>query len=62
MNYIINQKQLTCINILIRTLQEAINRECFDENEIQNILKTIKELNCNSKTSRLIKTNQKKDH
>jgi len=45
MNYIINQKQLTCINILIRTLQEAINRECFDENEIQSILKTIKELN-----------------
>ena len=41
----INQKQLTCINILIRTLQEAINRECFDEKEIQNILKTIKELN-----------------
>ena len=41
----INQKQLTCINILIRTLQEAINRECFDENEIQKILKTIEALN-----------------
>ena len=45
MNYMINQKQLTCINILIRTLQEAINRGCFDENEIQKILKTIKALN-----------------
>ena len=45
MNYMINQKQLICINILIRTLQEAINRECFDENEIQKILETIKELN-----------------
>ncbi len=45
MNYMINQKQLTCINILIRTLQEAINRECFDENEIQKILKTIEALN-----------------
>tara|TARA_B100000085_G_scaffold248760_1_gene244017 strand:+ start:279 stop:416 length:138 start_codon:yes stop_codon:yes gene_type:complete len=41
----INQKQLTCINILIRTLQEAINRECFDEDEIQKILKTVEELN-----------------
>ncbi len=45
MNYIINQKQLMCINILIRTLQEAINRDCFDENEIQNIIKTIEKLN-----------------
>ena len=41
MNYLINHKQLTCINILIRTLQEAINRECFTETEIDNILKAI---------------------
>ena len=47
MNYMINHKQLTCINILIRTLQEAINRECFSKDEIQNILKTIGELNNN---------------
>lgn len=47
MNYIINQKQLTCINILIRSLQEAINRDCFDENEIQKIYKTTKELTNN---------------
>ena len=45
MNYMINQKQLTCINILIRTLQEAINREIFNEDEIQKILKTVEELN-----------------
>tara|TARA_A200000159_G_scaffold164164_1_gene192758 strand:+ start:2969 stop:3115 length:147 start_codon:yes stop_codon:yes gene_type:complete len=45
MNYLINHKQLVCINILIRTLQEAVNRECFDEDEIQNILKTVNELN-----------------
>jgi len=45
MKYMINQKQLTCINILIRTLQEAINRECFSKDEVQNIIKTIDELN-----------------
>ena len=45
MNYMINHKQLVCVNILIRTLQEAINRECFNEDEIQNILKTVDELN-----------------
>ena len=48
MNYIINQKQLTCINVLIRTLQEAINRECFSEEEIQKITTTIKILNQNN--------------
>ena len=41
----INQKQLMCINILIRTLQEAINRECFNKDEVQNIIKTVNELN-----------------
>jgi len=47
MNYMINQKQLTCINIIIRTLQEAINRKCFSEDEINNILKTIEKLTNN---------------
>ena len=47
MKYMINQKQLMCINILIRTLQEAINRECFSEDEIQNIVKTVTQLNKN---------------
>ena len=50
MNYMINHRQLTCINILIRTLQEAINRETFTEEEIQNISKTIKRLNKESIT------------
>lgn len=45
MNYMINQKQLTCINILIRTLQEAINRECFSDNEVEKIMKTLSSLN-----------------
>ena len=44
MQYSITQTQLTCINIIIRTLQEAINRECFSEDEINNILKTIEKL------------------
>ena len=47
MKYVINQKQLKCINILIRTLQEAIDRECFSEDEIKNIVKTVIELNKN---------------
>ena len=41
MNYMINNKQLTCINIIIKTLQEAINRECFSEEEITKIIKTV---------------------
>ena len=45
MNYLINHKQLTCINILITTLQEAINRECFNKDEIQKIIKTVEKLN-----------------
>ena len=44
-NYNINEKQLKAINILIRTLQEAINRESFSEKEITNIKKTIDILN-----------------
>ena len=48
MRYSITQTQLTCINIIIRTLQEAINRECFSEDEINNILKTIKKLTNNA--------------
>ncbi len=45
MKYEITSTELTCINILIRTLQEAINRKAFSESEIQNILKTVEELN-----------------
>ena len=45
MKYEITHTELTCINILIRTIQEAINRDTFDKNEIQNIIKTINKLN-----------------
>ena len=44
MNYSITQTELTCINILIRTLQEAINRKCFSEEETAKIYKTIESL------------------
>jgi hypothetical protein len=44
MHYSITQTELTCINILIRTLQEAINRKCFNEEETANIYKTIEAL------------------
>lgn len=47
MHYLITQTELTCINILIRTLQEAINRQCFSEEEVQNIIKTIDKLTQN---------------
>ncbi len=45
MKYEITHTELTCINILIRAIQEAINRNTFDKNEIQNIIKTINKLN-----------------
>lgn len=43
--YKINETQLKAINVLIRTLQEAINRNTFTENEISKIEKVIKVLN-----------------
>ena len=43
--YNINEVQVKAINILIRTLQEAINRETFTRSEIDNIIKTIDKLN-----------------
>jgi hypothetical protein len=45
MKYEITHTELTCINILIRTIQEAINRDTFNDSEIQNIMKTIDKLN-----------------
>lgn len=39
--YAINYNQVKCINILITILEEAINRETFSIEEIQNIKKTI---------------------
>ena len=43
--YEINHIELTCINILIRTIQAAIDRDTFDQKEIENIMKTIDKLN-----------------
>jgi hypothetical protein len=42
MKYEINKTELLCINILIRTIQEAINRNSFTEGETKNIEKTLK--------------------
>tara|TARA_B000000557_G_C20520856_1_gene336284 strand:+ start:337 stop:489 length:153 start_codon:yes stop_codon:yes gene_type:complete len=44
MNYQITQKQLSCINILLKVLQEAINREAFSEKEKEKIYKTVEML------------------
>jgi hypothetical protein len=38
MYYSITQKEIKCINILIRTIQEAINRNTFTEQEINKII------------------------
>tara|TARA_B100001059_G_C17706585_1_gene513116 strand:- start:594 stop:770 length:177 start_codon:yes stop_codon:yes gene_type:complete len=43
--YEISHTELTCINILIRTIQAAIDRDTFDQKEIENIMKTIDKLN-----------------
>ena len=45
MKYQITQKELVCINILIRTIQEAINRDSFNKKEVDKICKTIDLLN-----------------
>ena len=37
-HYSITQKEIKCINILIRTIQEAINRNTFTEQEINKII------------------------
>lgn len=45
MEYKITHKELTCINILIKILQEAIDRNTFNNKEIENIYRTIDKLN-----------------
>ena len=49
MKYEITHTELICINILIRAILEAIERDSFDESEIQKIVKTINKLNERSK-------------
>jgi len=43
--YTITKHHVKAINVLIRTLQEAINREAFSKEEVDNIIKTIEYLN-----------------
>jgi hypothetical protein len=50
MNYSITQSELTCINILIRIIQTAMDRNCFDEEEKEKIIKTV-EILTSKKTS-----------
>lgn len=41
MKYEITKKELTCINILIKTITVAIERNTFSEDEKNNIYRTI---------------------
>ncbi len=43
--YEITYQELKCINILIRVVQEAINRDIYTKSEIDKILSTISQLN-----------------
>ena len=45
MKYEITSQELTCINILIRVIQEAINRDVYTKYETDKILTTINQLN-----------------
>ena len=44
-HYTINEKQLKAINVLIRTVQEAINRNTFSSNEVDQIVRITNILN-----------------
>ena len=57
MKYEITAQELTCINILIRVLQEAINRNVYTESEIDNILFTLDQLNKRQNKNKLITNN-----
>ena len=46
-HYTINEKQLKAINVLIRTVQEAINRNTFSSNEVDQIIRVTNILNQN---------------
>lgn len=43
--YTITENHVKAINILIRTLQEAINRNAFSSNEVDQIVKVTNILN-----------------
>jgi DNA-binding winged helix-turn-helix (wHTH) protein len=50
-HYSITQKEIKCINILIRTIQEAINRNTFTEQEINKIINVTEILSSRQTTS-----------
>jgi len=39
--YRISSTELTCINVLIKTIEVAINRKTFSESELKGIYKTV---------------------
>lgn len=41
MDYKITEKQVTCINILIKALEESIKRGTFNKEEIEKLMTTI---------------------
>ena len=45
--FVITEKELKCINIMILSLNEAINRDTFTNDEIYKIVKTINILTSN---------------
>ena len=49
-DYLITESQVKAINILLRVLQEAIERKTFNEKEIENIYKMNSQL-CKNKTN-----------
>jgi len=42
--YQISKSEVVCINILIKTIEEAINRNTFNEHELDKIYKTVETL------------------
>ena len=48
-DYLITQSQVNAINILLRVLQEAIQRKTFNAEEIENIYRMCDQI-CKNKT------------
>ena len=49
MKYEITSTELKCINILIRIIQEAINRNAFTDAEVNKIINVIEALSSRQK-------------
>ena len=46
-NYVVTESQVKAVNVLLKVVEEAINRKCFSEDEVENILKISKKLSKN---------------